>query len=256
MALFTNDLREYIEIIQLDEMLSAQTKRVRKNATKTYAYLTTVILSNSLGLGSYLLTDNPKYLYIGVGGVVISSLASVIYDEYQKRKYFKSIQNGSKNVMYERIGYTAAYHFEKEEAEEINEQFGHESDNDLPIQFLEKELIRDRLIREYELYRKRYNLPELNITDEELDTYINQIEISTSKTPVAHRLFHHTREYFRLIIAKSILYNWEQINRNTLIENVDLFEILNLDETTIKTIEANLRESFIKEKNESTKIKK
>lgn len=255
MAKFTNDLTYYISIIQHEEMLDSINERFERQRKDSIIIigLTTgaVVAAGTFGI----LANQPLAVLLGLASV---GLTQSIYDLHQNRKYLNQSLTDLSNIDYRELArkqrerdrykgklkYKSSYSYELSTPEYIEEEFGHSSDNDLPVQFLEQHLVPERILREYELYSKRYNVPQLNISEDEIVDFVNKLSELLKKVNMSHRIYFYTSEYFKRLISKGIINYWDEITLETLLSQLEVFKRLELTDEDIKEFIG----SFSKEK--------
>lgn len=261
MAKFTNDLTPYIDIIQYEEIVESLNERFRRQNKETL--VKTGIVTGAVGVSSAIgiYQHNPLAILIAIGSVTI---ANSIYNLYIQHKHLNNHQINPDNIDFRELArsqrerarykgeleYKSPYSYELSNPEYIEEEFGYSSDNDLPVQFLEQHLVPERVLREYNLYSKRYNVPILNITEEDLVYFVNKLSELLKKVNMSHRIYFYTSEYFRRLISKGIINYWDEINLETILSNLEVFQNLKLTEEDIQ----EFINSFSKEEN-SKKLK-
>ena len=182
MAKFTNDLSFDLTMIQHEEILeSMNTKYARQRkemAVKTGIITGAIVATSTIAIRG----DKPEVLLLTMASLAIVNSLYNLYIQNKKLKPYKIDYENLDNIDYRalaksqrerdryngKLTHTAPYRYERKDKEEIEEEFGYKSDNDLPIHFLEQHLVADRVLHEYELYSKRYEVPELNISKEVL----------------------------------------------------------------------------------------
>lgn len=257
MARFTNDLSLYISTIEHEEIMESLNKKYARQRKEMC--LKTAIVTGGVVVASAISAqqNKPEVMLLTMASL---ALANSVYDLYIKNRQFKKYQinytdlenidyrnlartNRERDRINGKLKHTAPYRYELENKEEIEEEFGYPSDNDLPIHFLELELVPERILHEYEMYGKRYQVPELKIDKETLVEFTNQLSKLLKKVNMSHRIYYYTSEYFRRLTSKGIINYWDEITLDTLINNIDIFTSIELTEEDIKSF----KESFKKE---------
>ena len=245
MAKFTNDLAPYIDIIQYEEIVESLNERFRRQNKETL--VKTGIVTGAVGVSSAIgiYQHNPLAILIAIGSVTI---ANSIYNLYIQHKHLNNHQINPDNIDFRELArkqrerdrykgklkYKSSYSYELSTPEYIEEEFGHSSDNDLPVQFLEQHLVPERILREYELYSKRYNVPQLNISEDEIVDFVNKLSELLKKVNMSHRIYFYTSEYFKRLISKGIINYWDEITLETLLSQLEVFKRLELTDEDIK----------------------
>lgn len=248
MAKFTNDLSLYLTMIQHEEELEAihekYTRQRKEIHTKTIFTTGCFVAGSTISIAQ----SKPAIFILTLAAV---GVCNSVYDLYLKNKALKPYKidyTDPSNINYRKLAklhreqdryngklrHVAPYRFELEDKEEIEEEFGYSSDNDLPVHFLEQELVPSRVLREYELYSKRYEVPELTITEETLTTFVTRFAELLKKVNQSHRIYHYTSEYMRRLLAKGIVNYWDTISLDTLLEHIDIFEQIELSKEDIE----------------------
>ncbi len=261
MAKFTNDLAPYIDVIQYEEIIDSMNEKIRRQSketlVKTGIITGAVVVSSAVGIYYH----NPLAILITLGS---AALTNSLYNLYIQQKHLKKYQINFDNIDYRELAksqreksrykgelkHKSSYSYEIDNPEYIEEEFGYSSDNDLPVQFLEQHLVPERVLREYNLYSKRYNVPTLNISEEDLVDFIDKLSDLLKKVNMSHRIYFYTSEYFRRLISKGIINYWDEITLETLLSNLEVFQNLELTEADIH----EFINSFSKEEN-SKKLK-
>lgn len=248
MAIFTNDLSTVLTFVQHEEILdsiNAKYSRQRKEMSLKLGIATGAIVASSTIAAS---EQKPEIMLLTMASLALINSLYNIFIQNRKLKPYKLDYNNLENIDYRalaksqrerdryngKLTHTAPYRYEKEDKEEIEEEFGYKSDNDLPIQFLEQELVPERVIHEYELYSKRYEVPELNISQEAITDFVNKLSILLKKVNLSHRIYYYTSEYFQRLIAKGIINYWDEITLDTLLSHLDVFIVLGLTDEDLK----------------------
>ena len=264
MAKFTNDLSFHISMIQHEEIMESineKYSRQRKEmCVKTAIVTGSVVSSSTIAMQQ----EKPEVFLLTMASLAIANSFYNLFIQNRKLKPYKIDYNNLDNIDYRKLAkshrerdryhgkltHNAAYRYELENKQEIEEEFGYPSDNDLPIHFLELELVPDRVIHEYEMYALRYQVPELKIDKDTIVEFTNKLSELLKKVNMSHRIYHYTSEYFRRLIVKGIINYWDEITIETLINNIDIFMNLELTEEDIN----KFKESFTKEE-KSKKLK-
>ncbi len=248
MAKFTNDLSFELSLVQHEEIIEAINNKYKRQSKelpiKMGIFTGTMVSSTHIAI-----TQDKPLLVIGTGAVL--ALSYSLYNLYIQNKHLKPYKLDLSNPQdidfralakeqrerdrYNgKLTHTAPYRYELEEKEEIEEEFGHESDNDLPIQFLEQELVPARIIREYELYSKRYETPELKLSQVDIEEFVTRFSELLKKVHLSHRIYYYTSNYFKRLISKGIINYWDEITLDTLLNNLYIFEGIDLTKEDIQ----------------------
>lgn len=254
MAKFTNDLSFHLTMIQHEELLesiNAKFERQRKEMFVKLGVLTgTIVASSTISISE----QKPEVFLLTLASLAIGNSIFDMVTKHRKLKPYKVDLNNLENIDYRKLAKShreqdrydgklrtiAPYRFELENKEEIEEEFGYSSDNDLPIHFLEQDLVPQQVLHEYDMYSKRYEVPTLNITEEQLTTFVNNLSELLKKVNLSHRIYHYTSEYLKRLLSKGIINYWDEISLDTLLEHISIFEQLELSKEDIETF----KESF------------
>lgn len=255
MAKFTNDLSFHISMIEHEEImesLNAKYARQRKEMCIKTAIATGCVVAASTISAQQ---DKPEAMLLTIASLAIVNSLYNLYVQNRKFKAYKIDFNDLENIDYRKLAksnrerdryngkltHIAPYRYELEYKEEIEEEFGYSSDNDLPIHFLELEQVPDRVLHEYDMYSKRYQVPELKIDKDTLVEFTNKLSELLKKVNMSHRIYHYTSEYFRRLIAKGIINYWDEITLDTLVSNMDIFTNIELTEEDINEFKQSLK---------------
>lgn len=255
MAKFTNDLSFHLTMIQHDEILESinnKYARQRKEmAVKTGIITGAIVATSTIAIRG----DKPEVFLLTMASLAIVNSLYNLYIQNKKLKPYKIDYENPDNIDYRalaksqrerdryngKLTHTAPYRYERKDKEEIEEEFGYKSDNDLPIHFLEQHLVADRVLHEYELYSKRYEVPELNISKEVLEDFVNKLSNLLKKVNLSHRIYYYTSEYFKRLIAKGIINYWDEITLDTLLNHLEVFESIELTKEDIEEFKEQLK---------------
>lgn len=270
MAIFNNDLDTEISVIQMEEMTEFHYKQLQKSNRRLNILLGLTTGAIVVGSTTTLTNNKPELLIAGIGCIGAVSLVSTIYDTYQLRKLtYKIDYNNLGNIDYKalqrsqrerkryqgKLEYISPSHFYRSDYKEIETEFGYETDNNLPVQFLEKEKIPSQIIDEYEMFNQKYDLPELKISKAEIEVFINELETWLKIKSLSHRIYHYTSLYFKRILAKGLVSYWDTITLDELISELKAFEGLEYTEEEIKLFQQHLTTVF-SEMQDNRKLKK
>lgn len=260
MAKFTNDLSLYLTMIQHEESIEAINNKYQRQSKElcVKAGITTgcVVASSTIAISQ----GKPELLFLTLATLAIGNSVYNLYTRHKKLKPYKIDYNNLENIDYRKLAksqreearynaklhHVSPYRFELEDKEEIEEEFGYPSDNDLPIHFLEQELVPARVLHEYELYSKRYEVPTLEISEEDLTTFVTRFAELLKKVNLSHRIYHYTSEYMKRLLAKGIINFWDTISLDTLLEHIDIFEQIDLSAQDIVEFKNHFKEEKTK----------
>jgi len=255
MAIFTNNLSLHITAIEHEEIMEAiyeKSRRTQKELSVKLAVATgTVVASSTIALKG----GQPELFLIAVATLAVANSLYNLYIQNKHLKPYKIDYKNLNNVDYRKLAksqrerarfegkltFTSPYRYELENKEEIEEEFGHSGDNDLPVQFLEQELVPSRVLHEYDLYSKRYQVPTLTITEEELTDFVNKFSELLKKVNMSHRIYHYTSEYFKRLLSKGIINYWDEITFETLLNELDIFMGIDLTQEDIEEFRTNFK---------------
>lgn len=258
MGIFKNDLDQCIELVQLLEMSESNTKAMIRHNKEILG--TIGIATGAIAVSSYvsITYDKPEAMIIGLASLaMINSLYNLYKNRPLKGSYkidYKNLDNidyrALRRSQRERDFYKGKLHhqspskFYKEDYQEVEESFGYESDNDLPIHFLIKEEVPERLIREYELFNFKYDLPELKVSETELTTFINILEEWLKPLLQAQRIYAYSSDYFKFLYSKGLLNYWDEITIEEIISHLYFFEKDDISLEAIKELQTKLRDNL------------
>lgn len=260
MGLFKNDLDKYISLVQTEEIFSTHNERFQRHQKQmkwgigitTGAVAATTFIS--------IQTNNPTILLLNVSNIVAITSAFNLYNNYQANKgLYKIDYDNLENIDYHKlaaaqrerkrrqgkIAYESPSNFHRKDAQEIIQSFGYDSDNDLPIQFLEKEKVANQVLAEYKMFNKKYELPPLKVTKENLDIFIDELENLLKEKMLSHRIYFYTSEYFKRLYAKGLINYWDDITINTIINQLNCFESLEYTNEQIEEFKTTLRDKLL-----------
>lgn len=265
MGKFTNDLDSYIAIVQHHEMTEALVNKINNDRKDCI-----IRLSVSLGIlatGATLAhtQGNPNIISFSLCTTIIAnSLQSIIKNRPRKTDYsidfnhldeidFRALARSHRERDRRKgnLKYQSPSKFHRDKVEIIEEEFGYESDNDLPIHFLKKEDVPERLLREYDLYNLKYELPELTISESNLTTLVNIIEEWLKQFTLSQRIYYYTSQYLATLYAKGLINYWDEISINEFIENLYIFESDDISKDQIKKLKETITEEVINKKNKT-----
>lgn len=256
MAKFTNDLSLHITMIQHEEAVEAINNKYQRQSKElcVKAGITTgcVVATSTVAISQ----GKPELLFLTLATLAISNSVYNLYSRHRKLKPYKVDYNDLENIDYRKLArshreedrykgnlrHISPYRFELQDKEEIEEEFGYSSDNDLPIHFLEQELVPSRVLHEYELYSKRYEVPTLNISEEVFTDFVNKLSNLLKKVNMSHRIYHYTSEYMKRLLAKGIINYWDTISLDTLLEHIDIFEQIEISKEDIEAFKNEFKE--------------
>lgn len=260
MAIFTNDLSFHLTMIQHEEILDSINKkheRLLKEMNIKLSVLTgSVVAASTISV----LHEKPEVILLTLASL---ALGNSVFDLFSKHRYLKKDKidiNDLENIDYRKIArenredarykgklqHLSPYRFELENKEEIEEEFGYSSDNDLPIHFLEQELVPNQVLHEYELFAKRYEVPSLLVTEDELVKFVDRFSELLKIVNQSHRIYYYTSEYMKRLLAKGIVNYWDEIAFDTLISSINIFEQIGLLKEDIEVFKMDLAPKEVK----------
>lgn len=262
MAIFKNDLDLYISMIQTDEILESQNSRLKRHNKEMALCLAISTGAIATTTGIALHYDKPETLLINL---VTIAIVKSLFNLYTFRKidklsykmdyknfelptleeYRKMLRSNREKARYlGSLKYQSASKYHRKNAEDIEFQFGFESDNNLPINFLEKEKVPNQVLKEYEMFNKKYELPELKVTEEELVIFISELENWLKTKTLSHRIYHYTSHYLKVLLAKGLINYWDEITTNTLTEYLKYIEPEEFTEEEVNEFKTHLIDVF------------
>ena len=262
MGRFKNDLDSYIQLVQTEEILQSQVEYMQRSHRETMTQL--AVSTGAIAVSAYFAIhhDQSQAMIFGFASLaLINSLFNLYknrklktdykidYDNLDKIDYRKLRKSQRERAKYKGdLSYVSPSNFYLSDYEEITEDFGYKNDNDLPIHFLEKELVPNQVLREYDLFSIKYEMPELKITEEELTIIVNTLETWLKKHLQAHRIYMYTSEYLRYLYAKCILNYEEELTLDTFINNILRLESDDFSLEDVTELQTILKEAVSKEK--------
>ena len=243
MGRFKNDLDSYIQLVQTEEILQSQVEYMQRSHRETMTQL--AVSTGAIAVSAYFAIhhDQSQAMIFGFASL---ALINSLFNLYKNRKLRKSQRERAKYKG--DLSYVSPSNFYLSDYEEITEDFGYKNDNDLPIHFLEKELVPNQVLREYDLFSIKYEMPELKITEEELTIIVNTLETWLKKHLQAHRIYMYTSEYLRYLYAKCILNYEEELTLDTFINNILRLESDDFSLEDVTELQTILKEAVSKEK--------
>ena len=160
MAIFKNNLDNEIELMQMEESFRASKEyfiRASKENTIKLSLMTGALI---VGATISITQDKPETILLAAASCVIINSAHSLYSFHQKQKLWYPIDyDNLSNLDYKalkrnqrerdkhdgKVKNERPSSFYCENSEEIEEEFGHSGDNDLPVQFLEKNKVPKRI---------------------------------------------------------------------------------------------------------------
>ena len=252
---FINDLDSKITIAELMEQRQMMREYTNRNFAKTTAYMTALAVSTV----SSALTDNPYFL-IGGGAIMVTSYAALKVKDaifnYQASKAMKeALLNQDvkviKNIRYRlsfyqaklKINSPSAYYLR--ETEIVKEPIETTIlEGPIPMAIFNPEETTNRLFYEYDLFHKKYDLPDLCIKKEEMTIFVDAIAQSLSSKNLPHRLYTYLTDYFQMILVKNLIRYNPQITINDLVNDLNLFTCIDFTEEEIEELKNNINKSL------------
>jgi hypothetical protein len=239
------------------DAINAKYERQRKSmCLKTAITTGAIVASSTISISE----SKPEVMLLTLASLAIANSVYDLYIKHKNLKPYKIDHTNLENIDYRKLAKSnreldryngklrniAPYRFELENKEEIEEEFGYQSDNDLPIHFLEQELVPSRVLHEYELYAKRYEVPTLNISEEVFTNFVNKLSNLLKKVNMSHRIYYYTSEYMKRLITLGIINYWEEITLDTLLDHIDIFEQIDISKESIESFKQEFKEEKTK----------
>lgn len=267
MGKFVNNLDDYIELVQILEIKESHQQAFIRYNRQALAKLS--LCTGAIATSAYfsILYQKPETIVIGLASMVLITSAFSLYNSRPLKSDYKIDYENLDKIDYKalkrshrkrefytgKLKYTSPQSLYRKDAENVSEYFGYESDNDLPIHFLKKEDVQPRLLREYDLYNLKYNLPELKISENELTIFIDTLESWLKPFIQAQRIYAYSSEYFKYLYAKGLLNYWDEITIEEIIYHLYILENDDISIDQIKQLQAKLRDNLNNSKNNSLK---
>ncbi len=256
MGIFVNDLDKYLVSVQTEEIIASRYERYEKHSKSLNLRICLNTGAIAGATASALIIDQPSATLLPIGSVLVVNAVLSLYSTYKSYKEEPKLDiNNLHNMSAKEIArikrqkeryrgkleYISPANFHRPNAEIIEKPFGSPNDNDLPIHFIERELVATQVLEEYEMYNLKYELPELKITEEELNIFIDELEKFLKSKMLSHRIYFYTSEYIRRLLATGLINYWDDINIETLIEHINCFENLEYTEEELEGFKKLLR---------------
>ena len=259
MAVFKNNLDSYITAVQTEEILTSHAERFKRHNREMGLRLG--ITTGAIAATTYTAVhfDRPGLLALNFASIALVNSLFNLYNFHRLQKYsyhidynnldkidYKAFSRSQreKNRYQGKMEYISPSRFYRKEIEEIEKNFGYDSANDLPIQFLPKDEVPTQVLDEYEMFNRKYDLPELKITEEELTIFVDKLEQWLKSKMLSHRIYYYTSEYFRRLLAKGLINYWDDLTTDKLISYLDCFESLEYTEEEISEFKKDLLAAF------------
>lgn len=267
MGKFKNDLDPFIQLVQTMEIVESHKQASKRFNQQLCAKL--ALSTGAIAASSYISINyhKPEALIVGLASItLVHSIINLYNSRPLKNSYkidftnieeidYRALQRSQREYDFYRgkLSYVSPTKFHRDDIEEVEETFGYESDNDLPIHFLHKDEVPDRILREYELYNLKYELPELKISETELSIFIDTLETWLRPLLQAQRIFAYSSDYFRYLYSKGLLNYWDEITIEEIINHLYFLEKDDISLEQIKELQSQLREKLDNTKNKSLK---
>lgn len=263
MAIFKNNIDREIELLQLEERLQSSKdyfNRIEKENAIRFSFMTGALIA---GTTISITQDKPETIIIAAASCAVINSIYYLHKSSQKRKnYFLPDYSNLENLNYKELKraqrkkdkYTGKVKNEKpstfycEESQDIEEEFGYSSDSYLPVQFLEKEKVPKRILREYELYSLKYDVPELTLDEKDIELFVNLLEEFLKSKTISHRIYYYTSNYFKRLLVKALINYEDTITIEDFINELYIFQTEEYTEEEISSFQEKLREIFLSSK--------
>lgn len=268
MGKFRNDLDTYIQLVQTEEILQSHKEYMIRSRREMLLQL--ALSTGAIATTAYytIQNDQPQTMALGIASIALINSLFGLYKNRTLKTDYKVDYNNLNQIDYKKLrksqreraryrgnlSYVSSSTFYLDDYEEITEDFGYRNDNDLPIHFLEKELVPKQVLREYDLFSIKYQMPKLLINEEELTTIVNIFESWLKKHLQAHRIYMYTSEYLRYLYAKCLINYEEELTLDTFINNFKRLESDDFSLEDITELQSLLKEELSKDN--KTNLKK
>lgn len=265
MGVFNNNLDNCIQLVQTHEILESQNESLKRFNKQLSVKL--ALSTGAIAVSSYISINyhKPEAMFLGIASIALIHSAINLYNSRPLKGSYKIDYNNLNEIDYKtlrrsqrerefyrgKLSYVSPTKFHKKDAEDIEETFGYESDNDLPIHFLKKEEVPSRLLREYDLYNLKYELPELKISETELTIFIDTLESWLRPLIQAQRIYAYSSDYFKYLYSKGLLNYWDEITIEEIINHLYFLEKDDISLEQIKELQTLLRENLENSKKNS-----
>lgn len=259
MAIFKNNLDSYITAVQTEEILASHAERFKRHNREMGLRLG--ITTGAIAATTYTAVhfDHPEFLALSFASIALVNSVFSLYNYHKLQKYsyhidyknldkidYKALSRSlrERDRYKGKMEYVSPSRFYRKEIEEIEKSFGFESDNDLPVHFLPKDEVPAQVLDEYEMFNRKYDLPELKITEEELTIFVDKLEKWLKSKMLSHRIYFYTSEYFKRLLAKGLINYWDDLTTDKLTSYLDCFESLEYTEEEIAEFKKVLLTAF------------
>ncbi len=262
MTTFSNNLDTELELYQFSEIIEIRKNKMEKRS-RTYAiglgvFTGTIVASSSMSVNN----NDPSIIVYGLLGCACVASAVNLYKLHQRGKLFYNIDFSKpdeinlkelRKKQRERRLYDGDIKIEKgytfycENSKDVEEIFGNESDNDLPIQFLPKAEVPERILHEYDMYALKYDVPQLTINKLDLTIFTDLLEEFLKKKLLSHRIYHYTTMYFRRILIKALVNYQETLSVEDLLSEIDIFEVEEFTKEDINEFKEKIKNTLLQE---------
>lgn len=252
---FTNDLDDEIILREITEENKYIERITRANIKKSCIYIAT-ILSGSLAC---TITQNPKYVIAGLataGGVyLIDKTKNLITQRIIDAQNMRDLKNGNINSIKRRnkqnhqkyrLEHPSAFY--KKDNQDIEEEIDALIlEGPFPMAIFDSEKTTERLLHEYELYNRKYDLPKKTFYYDELLIFVIEIQKTLEKKGLPHRLYTYLTSYFKYILVKCLVIYKEDFSLEDLIDSIDLFTNIDYLPEEIEELKNNIRNKLNQE---------
>ena len=267
MAIFKNNLDYYISIVQSDEILESHKESLKRHNKEMLWRLSLSTGAIAVTTSVTLHYDKPEGIILTFASIALVNSLFNFYTSYKVNKlrynfdiesfdiinpteYRKMLRsNREKDRYLGKLKYVNARKFYRKNAKDIEKQFGFDSDNNLPINFLEKEKVPNQILEEYDMFNKKYELPELKISEEEITIFVLELEKCLKTKLLSHRIYYYTSNYFKILLAKGLINYWDEITIKSLTEYLKYIAPEEFTEDEIQVFKHRLINVFEEYKN-------
>ncbi len=263
MAIFKNNIDKEIELMQMEETLQASNEyfnRTEKENAIRFSFMTGALIG---GTTISIIQDKPESIIVAAAScAVINSIYYLHKLNHRKTRYFSTDYSNLDNLNFKELKrnqhkkdkYLGNLKQEKpstfycEESQDIKEEFGYSSDNNLPVQFLEKNKVPKRILREYELYSLKYDVPQLTLDEKDIEQFVNLLEEFLKLKNISHRIYYYTSNYFKRLLIKDLINYEDTITIEDFINELYVLQTEDYTEEEISNFQEKLREVFLSSK--------
>lgn len=263
MATFSNDLDSKITFYQTVEQLKyynlALEKRTKEFTIKSFI----ILIPATIGFASTIFSDDYHNALLGLTGAALvfagdqirrlittinykhpkidpNNLTEKDYYALKRASLDRKRKKGKLEIERAETFYQSSYQNIEEEipSDIVLDALNHQ------IVVLTNDETEKQLLHEYDLYSKKYKVPALNITKEELDIFVSNFYKYLKTKCLYHRLYFYLTEYLEYLIISRMVNFVEEITINDFINELSIFneDSFTLDE--ISSLEEQIRKGI------------